>query len=396
MNKFRIASCAAVFFALAAAFGANAQDPTCGKNHYILDYGTTPSVATGNLNVARTLHSATLLPDGRVLVAGGYGPSRLDSAELYDPVTGQWSATGSLMKPRVMHTATLLPNGKVLVVGGDTSPVPPDFGRGNTAELYDPATETWTLTGSLGTTRSWHTATLLQDGRVLVAGGFNSDNVKTAELYDPATESWAPTGDLNVARYGHTATLLQDGSVLIAKGSNDGDLAFTLWSAERYDPASRAWSLIDDPNYYSSVFHTATLLSNGEVLFTGGYPGNDGQGDPTTLALSEFFDPATGTWELVGNLNEARDGHTATLLPDGELLVAGGFDWNIRQYPGGTELYDPATATWMTAASLGSPRSGHTATLLPDGSVLVVGGGGPAGPLASAELYGSPTTDGCQ
>ena len=401
MNNF--ASCAAALLVLATTFGANAQEAACDKNHYILDYAVTPWVATGSLNVARGGHTATLLPDGRVLVAGGHGSSILDSAELYDPATGEWSVTGSLMKPRAGHTATLLPNGKVLVVGGDTSALPPNFGRGDTAELYDPATGRWTLTGGASTVHSWHTATLLQDGRVLVAGGFNTDNVKTTELYDPVTETWTPTGDLNVARYGHTATLLPDGSVLIAKGSNDGDLGSTLSSAERYDPTSGTWSLIDDPTDYSSVLHNATLLPGGTVLFTGGYPGNGWDGDPRSLALSELFDPVTDTWEMVGSLNEARDGHTATLLPDGSLLAAGGFDWNIRfqdytlpMYVGTAERYDPAAGTWTAIASLVSARYGHTATLLPDGSVLVVGGWGIAGILASAELYAAPPTEGCQ
>jgi len=154
MKRLQAASCAATLFALVASFGVNA-DVTCLKNHYILDFGDTPWIATGSLNVPRSLHTATLLPDGRVLVAGGRGagPGALDSAELYDPVSGKWSVTGSLVKPRVMHTATLLTNGKVLVVGGDTSAAPPDFGRGNTAELYDPATGTWTLTGSMSTPR---------------------------------------------------------------------------------------------------------------------------------------------------------------------------------------------------------------------------------------------------
>jgi Galactose oxidase, central domain/Kelch motif len=410
MKSLRTASgaVAVTLFALAASFGLNAADMPCDKNHYILDYPvTTPWIATGSLNVARTSHTATLLPDGRVLVAGGRALSNtganvlLDSTELYDPVSGQWSVTGSLVKPRVLHTATLLANGQVLVVGGNTSPAPPNFGRDNTAEVYDPASGTWVLTGSMGTVRSGHTATLLQDGRVLVAGGFNTDDsVKTAELYDPATGAWTPTGDLNVARYGHTATLLPDGSVLIAKGSNDGDLASTLSSAERYDPTSGTWNLIDDPTDYSSVLHSATPLSDGRVLFTGGYPGNDGQDfGPRTLALSQFFDPVTDMWEMVGNLNEARDGHTATLLPDGKLLVAGGFDWNLRIYVRSTELYDPVSATWMTAASLGTARSGHTATLLPDGTVLVAGGEtGLYGSitLESAERYGAPVADSCQ
>ena len=165
-------------------------------------------------------HTATLLPNGKVLVAGGYDGNSvaLASAELYDPASGTWTATGSLATARDGHTATLLPNGKVLVAGGlDSSQV-----AFASAELYDPASGTWTATGSLATARYIHTATLLPNGKVLVAGGLTAAALlASAELYDPASGTWTATGSLATARYSHTATLLPNGKVLVAGGSDD-------------------------------------------------------------------------------------------------------------------------------------------------------------------------------
>jgi len=362
---------------------------------------TSPSwFPTGNLDTARANHTATQLQNGKVLVVGGRGsdPNITPDPELYDPVTGLWSVTGALNKPRRGgHTATLLPDGKVLVVAGDASDSPPPY-FGGTAELYDPSTGTWSLTGSLNVTRCCHTATLLQNGKVLVAGGFNLDTVKSAELYDPASGEWSFTGSLNVARYWHTATLLQDGRVLIAGGSNDGDLASTLSDAELYDPAAGTWSTTGNLNT-AVVLHTAMLLPTGKVLVVGGYLPTFPQGyaAPISLSSAELYDPAAGTWSNTGNLNAGRDSHTATLLPDGEVLVVGGEAWH-GQYPGlqvetlgGAESYDPNIGVWTITSSLNTARSRHTATLLPDGRVLVAGGN-VVGPftnivLDSAELY---------
>jgi WD40 repeat protein len=372
-----------------------------GGNHYILCVHPCPNAArweaTANLNVARTFHTATLLPDGKVLVTGGRSTETLSlsSAELYDPAKGTWSPTGSLNVPRVGHTATLLANGKVLVVGGDASTTPPSFGRNGTAELYDPGTGTWSFTGDMIGARCCQTATLLDDGKVLVAGGFNLDNVKTAELYDPVTGTWSMTGSLNNARYWHTATLLQDGRVLVARGSDDGDLASTLSSAELYDPVTGTWSAAASSGA-GSVFHTATLLTDGKVLVVGGNTG--GIGGDGVLAMSELFDPATGNWSEAGSLAAERYSHTATLLPTGDVLVAGGQDQQ-NHYPhltyedlGIAESYDPSARTWARTGSLLSARSGHTATLLPDGRVLIAGGGVVGAGyttivLDSAELY---------
>jgi hypothetical protein len=401
MNIVRTASCAATFFALAVTFGVNAQDGTCGnKNHYILDYAVTTWIATGNLNVPRGGHTATLLPDGRVLVAGGgsQGPTWvvLDSAELYDPATGIWSPTGSLTQPRVGHTATLLASGKVLVVGGGS------FNElMGTAELYDPATGRWTPTGSLNTPRAAFTATLLATGEVLVAGGVDESDATllSAELYDPATETWSFTGDLIAGHLLHTATPLQDGRVLVAGGWADDWFQMAASSVDLYDPITGTWSSGARLNL-GRAWHTATTLPGGEVLVVGGGRTNlvPARGGGywhvgVTVDQGELFDPITGAWEIVGNLNEAREQHTATLLPDGKILVAGGYDYNVQRSVTSAEVYDAASATWTNSRSLVYPRSGHTATLLADGTVLVVGGGGPAG---SAELYVAPVSSDCQ
>jgi hypothetical protein len=354
MDRFQTASCAAAFFALALAFGVNAQDSTCGKNHYILDFGTTPWIATGSLNVPRSWHTATLLPDGKVLVAGGrrfaagdIGDLVLDSAELYDPAIGSWTPTGSLTTPRVGHGAALLPNGKVLVVGGDSG--------GVTAELYDPASGTWTATGSMNTQRFALSATLLDTGKVLVVGGVGSsdETLTSAELYDPTTGTWSYTGDVFSGRFFHSDTLLQDGRILIAGGWADDWFQVSVSTADLYDPVAGTWRSSLRLNNARS-FHTATPLQDGKVLVAAGYRDNlihqpNSPGTfyvPTSLAQAELFDPISGTWTIVGNLNRARDSHTATLLSDGKVLVAGGYDWNARADVSSTESYDPATGTW--------------------------------------------------
>jgi WD40 repeat protein len=342
---------------------------------------------TGNLNVRRGEHTATLLPNGKVLVAGGGSDGLLSSAELYDPATGTWSPTGSLNGPRTRHTATLLPNGKVLVAGGDVT---------NTAELYDPATGTWSPTGNMNAPRAWHSATLLGNGKVLIVGGYDSEGygsawshgLNTAELYDPETGVWSITGSLNQGRLAHTATLLQSGKVLVVGGTDSIYDAFTvdeeynggLVSAELYDPTSGSWTVVGNLNT-GRLLHSATLLLDGSVLVAGGGSSPDGLliNMPNT---SELYSPATGTWSYTGTLS-ARVYHTATLLRNGQVLVAGG---GVYQAILNTaEVYDPATGNWHDTASLQLPRYLHTATLLYNGKVLVVGGRGDR----SAELYDS-------
>src|SRR5205823_1767822 len=176
---------------------------------------------TGNLNTGRQFHTATLLPNGKVLGTGGNDSNRsCKSAELYQPATGIWSRTADRIQDRNTHTATLLQNGKVLVAGGfSCGPPPQSCFALNSVELYDPGTGTWSNTGNLNTARDGHTATLLQDGKVMVVAGDVSGT--SAELYDPATGTWSPTGSLNFSRHAYTATLLLNGKVLVAGGADD-------------------------------------------------------------------------------------------------------------------------------------------------------------------------------
>jgi WD40 repeat protein len=316
---------------------------------------------TGSMSTARYSQTATLLPSGKVLVAGGVN-GVLSSAELYDPATGTWTATGSMATARSYHTATLLPSGKVLVAGGHGS-----TGNLSSAELYDPATGTWIATGSLVRAREYHTATLLPSGKVLVAGGQMGEGdpfhyLSEAELYDPATGTWMTTGSMSNARSSPTATLLLSGKVLVSGGWNGASLK----SADLYDPATGTWTATGNMATARSS-HTATLLPSGEVLVGGG----TGRG---FLSSAELYDPVTGTWTATGSMATARFYHTATLLPSGKVLVAGGFDGS--SYLNSAELYDPVAGTWMATASLDIARRFHTATLLSSGKVLVAGGYG--------------------
>jgi len=337
---------------------------------------------TGSLNAARFAHTTTVLSNGQVLVAGGVNAQYLKSVELYDPAKGTWTSTGSLAVARHQHTATLLRNGRVLVVGGGN-----DSGSLASAELYDPASGTWTATGSLGTARGAHTATLLSNGKVLVAGGVDaSGSLASAELYDPASGTWTFTGSLSASRTFHTATLLRNDKVLVAGGADaNGSLA----SAELYDPASGVWTATASLGTGSfrpgRVGHTATLLSSGKVLVAAGSQIVFGV---QTISSAELYDPASGTWAGTGNLSTDRDGHTATLLPSGKLLVAAGRDRLGGFTYASAELYDPASGTWTATGSLAGARYEHTATLLPSGRVLIVGGcDGSGNALAIAELY---------
>src|SRR6266853_303829 len=235
-----------------------------------------------------------------------------------------WRLTHRLNVRRASHTATLLENGMVLIAGGQGGNSTPTALA--SAELYDPASETWIVTGRLNTARASHTATLLQNGMALVAGGFgtNSHIQASAELYDPASGTWTATGSLNTARRNHTATLLHNGMVLVAGGAENppAERVDASASAELYDPASGTWTATGNLNT-GRVSHTATLLQNGMVLVAGGIDSSF-----NILASAELYDPASGTWAATGSLDTARHAHTATLLQNGVVLVAGGRDTN--------------------------------------------------------------------
>ena len=302
------------------------------------------------MNTARRWHTATLLPSGKVLVVGGTGsPDFGRSAELYDPTTGTWSATGSTSAGHTYeHTATLLPSGKVLVAGG---PV-----QDTSTELYDPITGRWSITGRMVATHRAHTATLLRDGTVLIAGGEDLDHVasRVAELYDPTTGAWRQTG--STMSVGHqTATLLSSGKVLVAGGRSAGGLST---NAELYDPGARQWTQtgsLTDTGGFSTP--TATVLLNGKVFLTGsGYLGG-----PVFPNPAQLYDPASGSWSAVGTLSRPRGDHSATLLPNGKVLIAGGLD-NSRNVLASAELYNPTTGVTAPFLTI-TPSGGSVGTV---------------------------------
>jgi hypothetical protein len=323
-------------------------------------------VPAGNMSVARSFHTATLLFSGQVLITGGTNPtvggSALATAELFDPETDTFTSVGDMMTPRAYHTATLLPDGRVLITGGGW----PALG---TAELYDPKTRTFTRIGDMVAPESWHAATLLDNGKVLIAG-------LTPQLFDPATGTFTATGEYAPTSrnpYGEfglqgPTTLLANSKVLIAGEP----------STQIYDPVTGTFTLGDkmtigrgprgvgQPPWYISG-RPATLLTSGKVLLTGGE-----QEDWGNFADAELYDPATGKFTSTHNMSTKRSEHTATLLRDGTVLLAGGAFGAASI--ASVELYDPASDSFWATANMTVARSFHTATLLMDGRVLLTGG----------------------
>lgn len=348
---------------------------------------------TDSLGTSHMAHTATLLDNGKVLIAGGvswWAPSgRTRICELYDPTDDTWSDTGLLAVGRQNHTATRLANGRILIAGGL------DSGSQHIplCEVYDPPTEAWSETGSMYTGRGSHTATLLPDGTVLACGGIEgmgdiptADATDTCEVYDSCNGVWTPTNSMSIERFGHTATLLNDGNVLVCGGFSDVYVA--IETCELYDPSSGNWSSTGSLNVARGGFEvrnfTATLLGNGEVLVTGGHPGAGGE----AIQSCELYDPVTGSWSLTADMSEGRINHSATLLENGKVLVAGGA--GDPTWKASCELYDPDTETWCSVASLDTGRRLHTATLLGDGRVLSAGGNIGSGTITpSTELYES-------
>ncbi len=348
---------------------------------------TAGSVAeTAHMQVARASHTSILLPSGKVLIAGGFAGSGNEnnpyrSAELYDPRTGSFQPTGDMTIGRAGHTATLLKNGKVLIAGGWTG----RYDARRAAELYDPAIGTFAPTGNMIIERADNTATLLPDGKVLVAGGVDRQGnaLASAEIYNPVAGKFVLTGDMAEPRGVQTATALKNGKVLIVGGGSGHYPSQTVYrSAEIYDPATGKFTPTG-PMTVGRHKHAAVLLPSGKVLVVGGSDNRDWRGK---YSSAEVYDPGTGTFSVTGAMNTPRFKlpNAVVLLFNGKVLIAGGASF--------VEVYDETKANFSKVeGSLGSARFFASATVFPDGKTLITGGysdsGGGLPATASTWIY---------
>jgi len=338
-----------------------------------------------NLLNERALHGAVELTSGKVLVAGGFANGTAnDATELFDLYANSWSGVDKLSMPAILPITVLLDGGQVLVAGGSDSS---GITLKNSALFLSPQNDFFGL-GFMTISRAHATAMVLPDGRVLIVGGVTKNGATSTTLSSAETFAFlgfsAVSGVMNSPRAIHTATLLNDGRVLIAGGlANDSDPSTALATAEIFDPATNTFASTGSMTT-ARHNHTATLLNNGKVLIAGG------ENASGILTTAELYDPTTGTFTATGGLNVARSGQlfgtSAALLNDGTVLIPGGA--NNSGPVASTESYDPISGTFKLGPDLNTARSGHSVTLLPSGQVLVAGGfvSNPAN-TASAEVF---------
>lgn len=289
-------------------------------------------------------------------------------------------ATQRMTAQRASHTSTLLNNGKVLITGGFVG----EENSLTSAEIFDPTTNAFSRTEDMRVARSSHTATLLSNGKILIAGGFNGSYLDSAEIYDPATGKFTAAGKMTTARSNHVAVLLNNGKVLLAGGVGTG-WTF-LAGAEIYDPVSNTFTATGAMTTPRES-HTVTLLTDGRVLITGGHQGR--RSAITIYSSCEIYNPANGTFAPAGNLTVKRHKHDAVLLANGRVLVVGGSD--ERDGAGAyrnAEIYNSTNKTFTAVGNMNASRYKlqGTAVLLKNGKVLIAGG------ASRAEVF-DPTTN---
>ena len=355
-----------VWFSAWLAFAVASLSAGAERVAEIYDPATDIWEVTGAIHDARFVHTATMLADGSVLIAGGTsGRQFFDTTEIYDPSSGRWTRAGRMSTDRYGHTATRLANGEVLVVGG--------YNGKNTARVdvftRDAASAEggrWRRAASLRRARDRHTATLLPSGEVLVAGGFSSgEALASVEIYDPVADRWHDGPKMRAPRAYASAAMLGDRQLLMAVGENEmGNLA----TCEVLDLMKGRWSVTGNCEFTHAYGQTMTRLTGNDFLVVGGEGRRDG---PTTTDAAERFSSKKLVWQSAGKVRQPLQWHTATLLVDGRVLISGGQAGRVF---GNVEIYDPATNSWSAAAPMVRPRTQHTATRLEDGRVLVVGG----------------------
>ena len=389
-----VGSLVLVSFACGGGSGNGDEEQAVLPTPMVLIDTPTP-LPTNSMSFARGTHTATLLQDGRLLIAGGDdGSGRLeaitDTSELYDPSTGRWEPGGAMGRQRTQHTATLLNDGRVLLVGGagvlQAGIQEQQLERPLIeTDLFDPNSETWSFAGEISIPRDHVAGALLSDGSVLVAGGNDGKGTETsvlasAEIFDPATGQWSSAGSMSQPRQGHSLVPLADGAALVAGGDAGED---PFQSVEIYDPSSATWSNAPDMADARERF-AAVALQDGKVLVVGG------GGASGHLASAELYDPGNGAWSPAAEMSSTRLKPAAVVLQDGKVLVVGGL--GAGQFLTTAEVYDPATDSWSDAGSMETGRGFHTATLIDDGRVVVTGGFGFSGPTNSTEIY-DPSTN---
>ena len=336
-----------------------------------------PSVTAGGWTQAPRMllqvtdQTDTVLQDGRVLVSGGYlslGGWPVAEAQLYDPATSSWSLASPMHEARAADTATMLPDGRVLVAGGFGVRLKPLAG----AEIYDPVTGSWTLTSVLPATRFSHSASLLPDGRVLLVGGIVNGRIsRSTAIYDPRTDHWTAGKPTHLLHAGLRAATLRNHDVLIAGAFGGGP--------EIFHPASNSWTAVGTTPLREAPI--MERLPNGSVLLASGEGVNH-----RDLRTARLFDPRTRLWSATGSMRSPRNDAASAVLPDGRVLVAGGEQVSVHVLKS-LEIYDPTSGTWTQGASMLIPRDGASATTLPDGKVMMCGGADFSGVLSSCEMY---------
>lgn len=337
------------------------------------------------LTVNRFIHRPAKLNDGRVLLTGGahFLGGVTNTVDIYDPAVNTVTAVAPMNSKRWSHTATTLNDGKVLVAGGRTAwggPVP----ILSSAEIYDPAADTWTLTALMNVPRRSHTETLLPDGRVFIAGGGDATStasempIASCEIYDPSTGTFSLVGDMTTPRLAHTSTLLDDGTVLITGGSNGLSTRYPTDLAEIFDPSDNSFTAVGPMNFHH-LAQAATKMRDGRVLIAASYynPTHAAQGGGIITPECEIYDPAAQTFTPTSSMFKQRIDIGGQLLLDGTVLIAGGVSTSaVHQtfFQPTTEIFYPETEEWKPAGIMNDGRDEFSGVLLNDGRALITGG----------------------